>query len=187
MQSDAELVERMARGEQHALGELFSRHASRLLSIGVAIVGEPSEAEDVLHDVFMEAFRRARSYRSDRGQVYSWLAIRMRSRSLDRRKSNAPRQHILEEAVLATERAVTMGETETQMGVHALDHRNLSGALRSLEAQHAEVLMLGYFEDLSCSEIATRLHIPVGTAKSRTRRALILLRQLLQNAKGRTS
>ena len=138
----------------------------------------PSEAEDVLHDVFLEAFRHSGRFEPERGSVLSWLVVRMRSRSLDRRKSAGPRRRVRETAMHDCPSSPS-DQAELELGARAIDHRRLSGAIGDLEQPHAEVLALGYLEDLSCSEIGARLGIPVGTVKSRVRRALGILREKL--------
>src|SRR4051812_40937878 len=86
-ESDAELVARMARGERAALATLYSRHAARLLALAVHILRDRAEAEDLLHDVFLEAWQKAASYSEERGAVSAWLSLRARSRAIDRRRS----------------------------------------------------------------------------------------------------
>lgn len=183
-QLDAALVARMARGDRAALGQLFLRYAPRLLSIGAGVLGDPSEAEDVLQEVFLEAFRRSRSFDPNRGSVASWLFVRMRSRCLDRKKSASHRRLVLDGSMPAPARHSTRSDAELDLGVRALDHRHLAMALSDLGAHHSEVLLLGYFDDLSCSEIGARLGVPVGTVKSRVRRALELLRERLVASQG---
>jgi RNA polymerase sigma-70 factor (ECF subfamily) len=106
--------------------------------------------------------------------VHAWLAVRMRSRSLDRRKSAAARRNVSNDEAIATQ---PTAHPESEPGRQGLEHRKLARAVAALSAEQAEALMLGYFEDLSCSEIAERLGIPIGTVKSRVRRALSILRE----------
>jgi RNA polymerase sigma factor (sigma-70 family) len=82
--TDDELCARMARGDSAALAALFQRHGSRLLLMGKVMLGDASEAEDVVQEVFLEAWRKAQSFDAERGSVRAWLAVRMRSRCLDR-------------------------------------------------------------------------------------------------------
>src|SRR6476661_6843923 len=84
---DAALVAAMADGDRGALAKLYDRHASLLLGLALKIVRERREAEDLLHDVFLEAWRSAKDFDPKRGRVRTWLAIRMRSRALDLQKS----------------------------------------------------------------------------------------------------
>lgn len=172
--SDPTLVSRMARGDRAALSELYARHAPRLLAITAGILRDRAEAEDVLHDVFLEAWKSAASYTEERGTVSAWLSLRARSRAIDRRRAPA---HARAVSLEASGRALEVDPSlePGRMG----DHERLARALSALSAEEQEVIVLGYFEGLSSSEIAERLHKPVGTVKSRTRSALGKLRGVL--------
>src|ERR1044072_2268160 len=84
---DEVLVAAMAAGDRAALATLYERHSPLLLGLALRIVRERREAEDLLHDVFLEAWRTAKDFDPKRGRVRTWLAIRMRSRALDLQKS----------------------------------------------------------------------------------------------------
>src|SRR5262252_10544872 len=84
---DEVLVAAMAAGDRAALATLYERHGSLLLGLALRIIREKREAEDLLHDVFLEAWRSAKDFDPKRGRVRTWLAIRMRSRALDLQKS----------------------------------------------------------------------------------------------------
>jgi RNA polymerase sigma-70 factor (ECF subfamily) len=86
-EKDATLVQAMAEGDPSALAALYERHAGLLLGLAMRIVKERREAEDLLHDVFLEAYRAAKDFDPRRGKARTWLAIRMRSRALDMMKS----------------------------------------------------------------------------------------------------
>src|SRR5262245_49240698 len=84
---DGEIVAAIVGGDRPALARLYARYASSLMAIGVRILGDRREAEDLLHDVFLEVWRHAAHYDAARGTVRAWLLMRMRSRALDRKKS----------------------------------------------------------------------------------------------------
>src|ERR1043165_3257062 len=84
---DEVLVAAMAAGDRAAMATLYERHSALLLGLALRIVRERREAEDLLHDVFLEAWRTAKDFDPKRGRVRTWLAIRMRSRALDLQKS----------------------------------------------------------------------------------------------------
>src|ERR1041385_7882142 len=84
---DESLVAAMAAGDRAALATLYDRHAPLLLGLALRILRERRDAEDLLHDVFLEAWRTAKDFDPNRGRVRTWLAIRMRSRALDLQKS----------------------------------------------------------------------------------------------------
>src|ERR1044072_9197256 len=84
---DEALVTAMAAGDRGALATLYERHSGLLLGLALRIVRERRDAEDLLHDVVLEAWRSAKDFDPKRGRLRTWLAIRMRSRALDLQKS----------------------------------------------------------------------------------------------------
>ncbi|MDX2052922.1 MAG: sigma-70 family RNA polymerase sigma factor [Polyangiaceae bacterium] len=175
--TDEELVARMQRGDRAALALLYTRHAPAVLALVRAIVGDSAESEDVLHDVFLEAWRHVSSYEASRGSVKVWLSVRARSRSLDRLKSKRRRRDVL--AAEAAQRPQEPIESQTTT-LDPAERSSLWVALSGIQAAQREVLELGYFQDLSSTEIAERLNLPIGTVKSRTRAALSALRGMLE-------
>src|SRR5258705_5727284 len=80
---DAELVARMAEGDHTAISMLYERYCDSLLGLALRIARHRQNAEDLVHDVFLEAWRTAATFDGRRGRVWTWLAVRMRSRALD--------------------------------------------------------------------------------------------------------
>jgi RNA polymerase sigma-70 factor (ECF subfamily) len=169
---DAELVARMADGDRGAMSELYARHSSILLGLAVRIVKDRREAEDLLHDVFLEAWRAAKSFDPKRGRVRTWLAIRMRSRALDLQKSARVSRNAGDAGL---ETLVDAGASVAS----SADHARVRAALAELGPDQRRVLELAYFEGLSCTEIAEKVAIPVGTVKSRLAAGLDRLRGAL--------
>lgn len=168
---DEQLVEAVAAGDREALGKLYDRFAPGMLSVAQRIVGSARESEDLVHDVFLEAWHRARHYDRSRGSVRTWLMMRLRSRGLDRLRAERRAPTVdLEMAKLSLREA-----HEPDAGT-ARDGQLVRGALAQLHDDQRAVLELGYFAGYSCSEIATRLEIPIGTVKSRMSRAIAELR-----------
>jgi RNA polymerase sigma-70 factor (ECF subfamily) len=167
---DVALVAAMARGDREALAGLYRRHSGLLLGLAMRIVREKREAEDLLHDVLLEAWRAAKDFDPKRGRVRTWLAIRMRSRALDLQKSARVSRNAGDAGL-----EVVVDERE-----HASpDHARVRTALAALGPDHKAVLELAYFEGLSCSEIASRIAIPIGTVKSRLAAGMQRLRDAL--------
>ena len=164
---DEALVVAMAAGDRAALAALYERHAGLLLGLALRIVREKREAEDLLHDVFLEAWRAAKDFDPKRGRVRTWLAIRMRSRALDLQKSARVSRNTGDAGL-----DVMVDEAEAS----SPDHGRIRTALAELGQDQRKVLELAYFEGLSCTEIAERVAIPVGTVKSRIAAGLDRLR-----------
>lgn len=168
---DQEDIRAVANGDQAALGRLYDRHASLMLAVAHRILRNPREAEDILHDVFLEAWRRSGSYDPARSGVRSWLLLLTRSRALDRVKA------------AGFARARPLGDdfdlADESSEIESVDAKAVHAALAQLPSDQRSVLTLGYFGGLSCSEIADELGIPIGTVKSRAKAALEKLRAAL--------
>jgi RNA polymerase sigma-70 factor (ECF subfamily) len=166
-QADAALVVAMASGDRQALAALYDRHSPVLLGLAMRIVRSRQEAEDLLHDVFLEAWRSAKDFDPKRGRVRTWLAIRMRSRALDLQKSARVSRNAGDGGL-----DLLVDDTTTA----SPDHARVRAALAELGPDQRRVVELAYFEGLSCTEIAARVEIPVGTVKSRLAAGLERLR-----------
>jgi len=171
--SDPELVERMVRGDRSAVALLYERHKLPLFALARGMLRSTAEAEDLLHDVFLEAWRRCADYSLERGSVRAWLILRTRSRALDRIKAAGRRPAAAERASMPDEPSTAHAAVET------IDQGRLRQLLVQMPEAQQQVVLLGYFEGLSSAEISERLQIPIGTVKSRTRAALESLRDVL--------
>mgnify|MGYP000532371249 CR=1 FL=1 len=167
---DSAAVAAMACGDARGLATLYARHAAVMLATARRILGDPRGAEDVVHDVFLEAWRQAATYDPDRGGVRTWLLVRLRSRALDRcraaqlRRTLHPQLPHLHEPHDPSELP---------------DHHVLRAMLAQIPADQRAVLEHAYFAGLSASEIAAELAIPIGTVKSRLGAGLKKLRAAL--------
>jgi RNA polymerase sigma-70 factor (ECF subfamily) len=171
---DAALIGAIAQGDREALARLYGRYGGSLLAIAQRILSDRREAEDLLHDVFLEVWRHAGHYDAARGSVRAWLLMRMRSRALDRRKSAGFSR------VVSLEGRADNDRMAREDPAFAPDRQAVRRALAELPDEQRVVLELGYFEGLSSSEIAARVEAPVGTVKSRVAAALAKLRAGLQ-------
>ncbi len=177
---DRQLLAAVAAGDREALGTLYDRFATDMLALAQRMLGGPREAEDLVHDVFLEAWHRAAHYDAARGSVRTWLMLRVRSRALDRlRGAKRATWAVLDENALH-DRA----SNEDDNRARARDQRTLQGVLLDLPGDQRTVLELGYFAGYSCAEIATQLSIPLGTVKSRMSRAIIALRERFEEREG---
>jgi RNA polymerase sigma-70 factor (ECF subfamily) len=151
-----------------------------MLGLARRIVGGKPEAEDIVHDVFVEAWRRAADYDESRGSVKAWLLLRTRSRAIDFRKSAGVARTVpTGDSTWLASLADPRGDDS-----EAPDRIRVRRVLAELNAEQREVLVLGYFEGLSSSEIASKVGIPIGTVKSRVAAALSALRQALADQRG---
>ena len=176
VEADVAWVASMAEGQPEALAGLYDLHASAMLGLAVRLLGDRRDAEDLVHDVFLEAWRRAGSYDRRRAPVRSWLLLMVRSRALDRLRSlEVIRRHAQPgQAGDPAAAAVALPE-----GLRGVARSRALEAISTLPDAQREVVQMSCLEGLSCSEIARRCGVPVGTVKSRLARALAALRDRL--------
>jgi RNA polymerase sigma-70 factor (ECF subfamily) len=174
-QEDVALVRQMAAGVEAALAALYDRHARTLMAAGMHVLRDTADAEDVVHDVFMEAWRKASSYDPRRGTVRAWLLVRMRSRCLDRLRAAAVRRDADPHAVPVPAPAIAPGADAAHD-----DGDRVVAALHQLPTGQREVMQLIYLQGMTSQAAGAALDLPTGTVKSRVRLALRALRQVLR-------
>lgn len=198
--SDEELVACVVEGDEAALGELYDRHADSLFRTALLRLGDRGLAEEVLQDTYLALWNRAELFDGSQGSVIGWLSTIARNRAIDRLRSSARRPPPValsglvganadaaaaddaRDAILATAQPIAgvtaAPDPEREVDIAEL-RREVDQALAAIPDQERQVLSLAYYEQLSQSEIAARLAWPLGTVKTRTRRALARLRETL--------
>jgi RNA polymerase sigma-70 factor (ECF subfamily) len=202
MPSDAELVARLVAGDEAVLGELYDRHADAVFRVAYRLLGDRGQAEDVLQETILALWNRAELYDPAQAPLGAWLLSIARHRAVDRLRARGRRPPALPlsavlgpdetgdqgfERVLAEGALVASGAPGPDPAA-ATDAAWLRGAVREALAaipdQERQALELAYYHELSQSEIAARLGWPLGTVKTRTRRALARLRATLAETLG---
>ena len=174
------LVSSMATGQESAMGDLYDLTSGLVHGVALRILENPQDAEEVVLDVYMKAWRNASTYSTDRGSVTAWLVMMARSVAIDRIRSRNAQPKTWEltnlefpepaDGAFATPEQATQ-ERERQARVQL--------ALRELPIEQREALILAFFGGLSHAELAERLGQPLGTIKTRIRLGLRRLRSLL--------
>lgn len=181
-QDDAMLLQRMARGDEQALGLLYDRWEPAVRVAALRIVREPVEADDVVEDVFWQAWRQADRFEPTRASAGTWLLTIARSRALDRLRSlrRTREEASLDAAEETGDASFALDSPDPLEATNLLERAALvREAVRSLPTEQREALQLGYFEGLSQSEISEKTGQPLGTVKTRMRLALRKLREAL--------
>jgi RNA polymerase sigma-70 factor (ECF subfamily) len=172
--SDATLVERLPRDDSgDELRELYRRYSGQLFGFACNALGDRELAEEVVQDVFAQAWRHAGAYDPRRASVRTWLYSIARNRVVDARRRAAVRPGVAEGA--EPESPAELDRTLE----HALLRWQVAAALARLSPEHREVIRLAHYGGLTLREIAERKGIPLGTVKSRTSYALRSLRLIL--------
>lgn len=177
---DQVALERMARGEHDALAELYDRHGRLIYSLALRILRDQGDAEDIVQDVFSQAWRQAARFDVTRGNVVAWLVTMTRTRAIDvlrRRKARPELVH--------TEMPIDVADGSAGQDVRVeWQHRarEIRRALGTLPHLQRIAIELAYFDGLSHSEIAEQLEVPLGTIKTRVRQGLLKIRDCLAGA-----
>lgn len=170
----------IAAGDQRALSDLYDRTSPRVYGLALRILGEVAAAQDVVIEVYAQAWTQAGSYDAQRGSVLAWLLTRTRSRAIDllrSRNRTIGRTAPYEQASKLP--AETPDPEETSLAAER--RRIVQQALEGLQPEQRRVIELAYFCGLSHSEIAAKLDQPLGTVKTRVRTGMIRLRESLDS------
>jgi len=190
---DARLVARIAAGEEAAFVTAYDRHATFVFGSVSRFLGDREAAAEVVQDAFVTLWRRARQFDARSGSLLTWLLAIARHRAIDRLRAEGrrPTRDAVRLEALTSEggssgtaaraeiprELIADGATDP---VRVASRRWTQSVVRTgiaeLSENERQVILLGYAEDLSQAEIAERLEWPLGTVKSRTRRAMAQLR-----------
>jgi RNA polymerase sigma-70 factor (ECF subfamily) len=174
--SDVELLHAIARGDEAALARLYDAYRVILFGLLVRILNSREEAEDILQDVFIQVWRRAKDFDEKRGRPFTWLVTLARSRAIDRLRQLGARQRLATGAAQEQTETVSDALSDT---IRVAQRETVRQALAELPEDQRITLVLAYFEGLTQSEIAAKLKAPLGTIKTRMRSGMIKLRALL--------
>ena len=194
---DAALVRDVAAGSEAALASLYDRHADAVYAAACRLTSDRQVAEEVVQETFLALWNRAELFDPAAGSLAAWIHTIARNRTVDRLRAAGRRPNLVplsaaagpdEHDTAALERLVSYGRVLG--GAHlgqgpegALEsaelRATLQDALATMPDHERTVIVLAYREELSQSEIAARLGWPLGTVKTRTRRALLRLREIL--------
>ncbi len=161
-----------------ALKELYDLTSSKLYAVALRVTGNRDWAEDVLQEAYLNIWRIAGDYRVSLSPPMAWMGVIVRSRALDflRRRTSERADAALELDDAITE--TVAGDSPSPMDTTQASEQAwaLHECLRKLEARQREVVSLAYLRDLSHSELAEQLKLPLGTVKTWIRRGLEQLR-----------
>ncbi|MFJ2619043.1 ECF RNA polymerase sigma factor SigK [Glutamicibacter sp. NPDC087344] len=172
-----ELMRRIASGDERAFEVFYDLFAARVFGLIRRLLRDEAQSEEVLQEVFVEAWQQATRFDAGRGSAANWLFTLAHRRSVDRiRSSQASRQRELRIGV--QDIGTDYNDVEENAVLHD-ENRRIIVALKSLSQAQRAAIELAYFGGHTHQEVAHLLEIPVGTAKTRIRDGMIKLRDLM--------
>ena len=166
----------MAAGDRGALQDVYRRTSAKLYGVALRIFPEGDEAEDVLQDVFVNIWQRAGSFDPARASPITWLVALTRNRAIDRLRQKGRR--VTAPIELAGDVADDRPDAEACLIADESNARILA-CIETLQRDDAMLIRTAFFDGSTYADIAERARVPLGTIKSRIRRALVKLRTCL--------
>ncbi len=172
-EADASLLSRIQHGEHAAMAQLFARHSRLVYSVAVRVLHDPTAAEDVLQDIFLQIWRDPSGFIATRGSLEGWLAVVARNRSIDVLRRRKPTESVDDLSLFSAQDLSSRAE-------HNLMIERVKTVVATLPKDQRQALEMAFFEGRTHSEIAERTGDPLGTVKTRIRSALQTLGKAFQ-------
>jgi len=178
-QTDIALLNLIARGDKCAMQTLYCRHRLSIYRFSLRLTGDPTSAEDIVSDVFLNVWRCANEFKA-RSQVSTWLLAIARNLAF-----STWRRRASEEPVPSTIDQIEDRADDPEIALHTVERRAiLAHCLRQLSAAHREVIDLVYYHEKSVSEVSEIVGIPKATVKTRLHYARKEIADLLAQHQG---
>jgi len=168
---ERDLVAALRQKDDQAFGYLYEHYAGALHGVIKQVVGDAELGNDVLQETFVNIWRRIDSYDESKGRLFTWMLNIARNAAIDKTRSKGFQQ---------SQRQIPLDGEVVQPSVRpGIDDFGLKRLILKLKDEQRLLIDLSYFQGYTHEQIATALHIPLGTVKTRIRSALTQLRVLL--------
>jgi RNA polymerase sigma-70 factor (ECF subfamily) len=179
---DLKLMQGVAARDSAALRALYDRYSGLVYTLGLRILRDRADAEELLVDVFWEIWSRGDRFDASRGTPLTYLMTLTRSRAIDRTRGRGKMRPLSLQSEESPEPAGAGSPTDDALGAERRDV--IRQAIGQLEPQQRQAIECSFYDGLSHSEIADKLGKPLGTVKTYIRQGLIRLRESLRTAYG---
>ncbi|MCU1321387.1 MAG: polymerase, sigma-24 subunit, subfamily [Acidobacteriaceae bacterium] len=169
-QDDGTLLLLLQRGDEAAMASLYDRYSKVVYSVALRVLRDPSAAEDVLQEIFMQIWRNPDGFVATRGSLGGWLAVVSRNRSIDALRRKRPSEQVDEMQLASSYDLADEAERNTMM-------EKARTVIHLLPTEQRKTLEMAFFDGLTHSEISEMTGDPLGTVKTRIRSALTTLRK----------
>lgn len=167
---DAALLLEVQSGDEQAMAALFDRYSRVVYSVSLRVLRDPSSAEDVLQEIFLQIWRNPESFAATRGSLGGWLAVVARNRSIDLLRRKRPTETVDEMMLPSTFNLAEESERTVMV-------ERARVVMQQMPVEQRKTLEMAFFDGLTHAEIAEMTGDPLGTVKTRIRSALATLRK----------
>jgi RNA polymerase sigma-70 factor (ECF subfamily) len=174
--SDEAILALVARGEEHALAELYDRYGGPAFGLAHRILRDTTLAEDAVQDAFLAVWREAGAFAADRSRAATWVMMLVHRRAVDLVRHEQRRRT----DQLPDDFSGAAGDRADDAVWLRFERQRVQDALKRLPDAQRETIELAYYHGFTQSELAERLGRPLGTVKSQMFSGLATLRQLLE-------
>jgi RNA polymerase sigma-70 factor, ECF subfamily len=174
-QDDIRLIQLASAGDVGALEQLYDRHAPLMHSVLTQKLGDSSESQDVIHDIFVKLHTKSAMYNPALGKPIAWLLTIARNAAIDKLRKRSTHQKYLNQQIQEVEQTAP-----AHSGPHSDELELLRHCIGTLPDQQRDTLQLAYFSGLTQQEIAAQITQPLGSVKAWIRRGLMKLRDCVE-------
>jgi len=178
---DQEMIAQIGRRDQDAFSALYDRLSGPLYSLAFKMLGDASDAQDALQEVFVQIWSRASTYDPEKSSVFSWAVLLTRSRVIDRLRARDRRLRVVVESTAENKVAEATDASTVESAADTANKKDEAAHVRSLlnnlPEDQRQAIELAFFGHRTHHEIAAQLGQPLGTVKARIRRGLLKLRE----------
>ncbi len=174
----AAAIARVAAGDRAALRLVYAATSAKLFGVCLRILGDRSEAEDVLQEVYLTVWRKAARFDKSVASPITWLVAIARNRAIDRLRSGAVARRSL--PIEAADDIADAGPSAIERLEARDEHARLDDCFEELEERQRVAIRAAFLDGLTYEELARRSEVPLGTMKSWIRRGLKKLRACLE-------
>lgn len=171
-----QLIQRIKGGDELALQSLYQKYAGALLHQIAKIIPAPEAAEEILQDVFVKIWKKIGQYDENRSRLFTWMSQIARNTAIDTARLVSFQRHQQTESMDTLVNVDAQLKTKTFVNI---PDAGLQKVLSQIDPEHKELIEYLYFRQYTQKETAEALGIPLGTVKTRLRKAISVLREIL--------
>lgn len=182
--SESELITLLKDKDEKAFNYLYDNYSGALYGLILKIVLESNYADEVIQDSFMKIWKNIDQYDTSKGRLYTWMINISRNTAIDYVKSKGYQNQLKNQSItnfVNREETISLSDRLSNVSENNTDLIGMSSVINDLKPEWKELIDLAYYQGYTQIEIAEKLAIPIGTVKTRTRSAMLELKELLKD------